>query len=55
MGDVAACVNCGRRIVRVHFALGDSWRHQPEDSAFQDNMTMYCQVTVATPPVEVGE
>lgn len=48
--NVSNCVHCGYRIVLVNYALGPSWTHQSEGSAFQDNTHSVCHTTVATPP-----
>lgn len=50
--SVSICKTCHRRIVKVQFALGPRWRHQPQGSAFQDNMYEFCRVTVAEPVEE---
>lgn len=49
MTKISQCKHCGYRIVLVNFALGEAWRHQPAGSAFQDRMTIYCEMTVAEP------
>lgn len=50
MTDEATCVHCGGRIIKVNYALGPSWVHQPPGSAFMDNTYISCRLTVATPP-----
>jgi hypothetical protein len=40
------CKNCNERIVLVN---GQSWTHQPEGSAFQDNQYVWCHLKIAQP------
>jgi hypothetical protein len=51
MTAYSICRHCGERIVRVNFAMGPSWEHQPDGAAFMDQMTRYCRTTVAEPGV----
>jgi hypothetical protein len=46
---VSTCRHCGRRIVRVRYAMGEKWMHQPQGAAFQDNMHEWCHLTTAGP------
>jgi hypothetical protein len=55
MCDDTKCVHCGQRIVRVNYALGPGWVHQPEGAAFMDGTHTACHTTVATPPSEWEE
>jgi len=48
------CKNCGVRITKVNFALGESWMHHPAGSAFKDGEYRFCKVTEAE-PLEVTE
>lgn len=47
--SVGTCKNCGQRIVRINWALGPGWTHQPESSSFQDGIHDYCHLSVAEP------
>lgn len=54
---VSTCRHCGARIVLVNWALGPSWTHQPEGSAFQDDQHTHCRRTFAEPidsPADAG-
>ncbi|RNL63628.1 hypothetical protein EFK50_07750 [Nocardioides marmoriginsengisoli] len=43
------CVHCDARIVQINYALGPQWVHQSSEAAFHDNVSWFCQITVATP------
>lgn len=43
------CKHCAKRIVKVNFALGEKWVHQPAGASFQNGMYTSCQLTVAEP------
>jgi hypothetical protein len=43
------CRHCFQRIVKVNFALGESWMHQPSGASFNDGMYEYCHLRVAEP------
>lgn len=43
------CKNCQVRIVKVNFALGGQWMHQPEGALLPYEMYEFCKMTVAEP------
>jgi len=49
MKNESTCKNCGARVVRVNFALGPKWVHQPVEASFADGQHEFCYTTVAEP------
>jgi len=49
------CKHCGHRIVRINFALGPRWVHQPYGASFNNGTFVYCQQTVAEPMEEIKQ
>lgn len=45
----STCKNCQERIVKVNFALGESWMHQREGASGTDGQYMHCRLSVAEP------
>lgn len=43
------CKHCRERIVKVNFALGESWMHQREGASFNDGAYRFCRLTQAEP------
>ncbi|WP_183407724.1 hypothetical protein [Nocardioides marmoriginsengisoli] len=35
--------------MQINYALGPQWVHQSSEAAFHDNVSWFCQITVATP------
>jgi len=46
---VSTCKHCGKRIVKVNYALGPTWVHQENGAAFSDGIHDYCRTTTAEP------
>lgn len=46
------CKNCGQRIIKINYALGEQWMHQPVGASGIDGVHQYCQLTVAEPEEE---
>lgn len=46
------CKHCRKRIVKINFASGEKWMHQPAGAAFQDDMREFCKITIAEPSGE---
>lgn len=48
------CTNCGVRIVKVRFALGDCWMHDPDGQGRSRDMNRFCHTMTATPPADTA-
>lgn len=46
------CKHCGMRIVKVNFALGETWVHQVEGASGWDGQYQYCKTQAAEPESE---
>lgn len=43
------CKTCRQRIIKVNYAMGEIWMHQPEGADGLDGVYRYCHVTAAYP------
>lgn len=51
------CKNCGKRIIKVNYAMGPEWTHQTEGASGMDGSHRECRTMIAEPEesIDIGQ